>query len=64
MNLVATKDLVPPEEIYETIDGLEIKDGWICGEEGCDVCSISEKYIENHCRKDHGNEAVHANAWY
>jgi Orsellinic acid/F9775 biosynthesis cluster protein D len=64
MELVATDDLEYPDMIREAIDGLEIKDGWSCGEDECPMCGISEKYIENHCRTEHGREAAQRKLWY
>jgi Orsellinic acid/F9775 biosynthesis cluster protein D len=64
MRLTVTQDLHYPEQIREAVNGLEIKDGWACGEDGCTMCGISDKYIENHCRNAHGQEAVQAKAWY
>jgi len=64
LRLTATKDLYYPEEIREAVDGLKIKDGWSCGEDGCTTCGISDKYVENHCRNEHGKNAVQRKAWY
>jgi hypothetical protein len=64
MALVATSNLATPEGIHEVVQGVEIKTGWSCGEVGCGICGISEKYIENHCRTAHGKEAAREKAWY
>jgi Orsellinic acid/F9775 biosynthesis cluster protein D len=64
LNLAATADLQCPEGVRSPIDGLEVKDGWACEWEDCTVCSISEEYVEKHCRKTHGKEAVKSKPWY
>ena len=52
------------EELHDPIEGLDIKEGWCCGEDDCRVSSISLKYVENHCRNAHGNEAFKRKAWF
>ena len=64
LDLCITKDLPYVEELRDLIEGLDIKEGWCCGEDDCRVSSISLKYIENHCRNAHGNEAFKRKAWF
>src|ERR1700739_661576 len=62
--LISTNDLDYPDGIREEVEGLKIQEGWSCGEDGCHVCGISKKYIENHCRTTHGKEAAQRKLWY
>jgi Orsellinic acid/F9775 biosynthesis cluster protein D len=64
LRLTPTDELHYPEEIREPVYGIEIKEGWCCGEDECTVCGISEKYIVNHCRNSHGQAAIQRKAWY
>ena len=63
-SLLAVDALERPDAMREPVDGLKIHDGWCCGEDECCFCSLSEKHVENHCRKEHGSEATKQKAWF
>ena len=64
LTLANRMDLVQPEEPREPIDGIEVKMGWYCGEGGCSTASVSEKYLEDHCRRKHGWCAAKERTWF
>ena len=64
MPLSAPDELQHPMEECDPIDGLEVKDGYCCGEDGCTFCKATVKGMELHCREKHGAEALRAKAWF
>jgi hypothetical protein len=64
LTLVPIQDLEHPTEEREPVDGLMIKDGWICGWNGCVLAGVSRDYIQTHCRNAHGAKAVEEKSWY
>jgi hypothetical protein len=53
-DLAAIHDLVHPEGMREPVEGLKVVSGWCCETEDCMVASVSEEYMEKHCRATHG----------
>jgi len=62
--LTPRANLVKPEEIREPINGIEVKIGWYCGVEGCSVARVSEKYLKDHCRREHGWSVAKEKTWF
>jgi hypothetical protein len=58
MSLVAPNELQLPVGISDAIEGIAVKDGWICGWEECTVAGVSRDWVVKHCVNAHGKEAA------
>src|SRR5271170_8420804 len=56
--LFSPAELETPTEKHERVEGIEVKDGWICGWRGCTVSGMHKKWVQEHSRKQHGIDAV------
>jgi hypothetical protein len=56
--LLLPGELQHPTEVCEKVEGISVKDGWICGWHGCLVAGANRDWVVKHCRKTHGKEAV------
>ena len=64
LDLCEKDELQHPSVKRDAIQGLEIKEGWCCGENGCMYVSVSIKHVKNHCRLIHGVEARQRKSWF
>jgi hypothetical protein len=64
MTLVPTNALQSPVGVCEAVEGIAVKDGWICGWEGCTVAGVSRDWVVKHCGNAHGKEAANAKKAY
>jgi hypothetical protein len=64
LRLLPPNRLERPTNICEAVEGIAVKDGWICGWQGCTVAGVSRDWIVKHCQKDHGKEAAGEKSWY
>ena len=63
LDLRTVTELNEPLCDREPIRGLEIFDGWCCGEHGCTHCGTSVSTMKNHARMKHGKDAAHRKEW-
>jgi hypothetical protein len=56
--LVLPNDLVFPIGVCEAVEGITVKDGWVCGWQGCLVAGASRDWVVKHCVKAHGKDAA------
>jgi hypothetical protein len=58
LTLIPPNELELPRGVSEAIEGIAVKDGWICGWQGCTVAGVSRDWVVKHCVKAHGKEAA------
>jgi hypothetical protein len=56
LTLVSPRELRLPTGVCEVVEGIAVKDGWICGWQGCTVAGASRDWVVKHCVKAHGKE--------
>ena len=64
MKLSTMEQVKSVEGSREPIPGLEVTEGWICGEDDCSFCTVSEKYMKAHFRSKHGVGVMETKTWY
>ena len=58
LTLLPPKELKHPTTIRAKVDGITVKEGWICGWHGCVVAGVSKDWVQTHCREKHGKAAA------
>jgi Orsellinic acid/F9775 biosynthesis cluster protein D len=64
LSLLPPKELKYPIGPCERVEAISVKDGWICGWHGCIEGAVTKKWVETHCRNNHGKEAAGEKCWY
>jgi hypothetical protein len=64
LTLLPPNELALPIGICEAVEGIAVKDGWICGWEGCTVAGVSRDWVVKHCVNAHGKEAAKSKKAY
>jgi hypothetical protein len=64
LTLLPPKELGHPTTLCEKVVGIGVKDGWICGWQGCAVAGVSKDWVQTHCRETHGKAAVGERCWH
>jgi hypothetical protein len=58
LTLLPPQELEHPTMLREKVDGITVKDGWVCGWHGCVAAGVSKHWVQRHCRERHGKAAV------
>jgi hypothetical protein len=56
--LLPLKELEHPTTLRDKIEGITVKDEWVCGWHGCVVVGVSKDWVQTHCREKHGKAAA------
>jgi hypothetical protein len=58
LTLMPPKELGHPTTVCEKVEGIIVKDGWVCGWRGCTIAGVSKDWVQTHCRETHGRAAA------
>jgi Orsellinic acid/F9775 biosynthesis cluster protein D len=64
LTLIPPDQLESPIGVCEAVEGIAVKDGWICGWEECTVAGVSRDWVVKHCVNAHGKEAANGKKAY